>query len=117
MPIMNIGMTIKGGNIYFARLDPTEGSEINKTRPVLVISNDINNTYCNTIIPITSNTKVVRSFEVFVPSGKANLPKDSKVKCDQIRTIDSSRIVSELGHLSSEYILEVEVALRRHLRM
>jgi mRNA interferase MazF len=48
-------MIIKRGSIYFARLDPTEGSEINKTRPVLVVSNDTNNQYSNTItvIPIT----------------------------------------------------------------
>lgn len=78
-------MIIKRGYIYFAKLDPTVGSEINKTRPVLVISNNINNQNSKTIsvIPITSNTKVIRSFEVSVPEGEANLPKDSKVKCDQ----------------------------------
>lgn len=41
MPIRRTGMNIKRGNVYFARLDPTQGTEINKTRPVLVISNDI----------------------------------------------------------------------------
>ncbi len=112
-------MITKRGSIYFARLDPTKGSEINKTRPVLVISNDINNAHAKTItiIPITSNTKVIRSFEVFIPSGIANLPKDSKAKWDQIRTIDSSRILNETGHLSSGYIFEIEIALKRHLAM
>ncbi len=47
----------------------------------------------------------------------ANLPKDSKAKCDQIRTIDSSRILNEIGYLSSGYISEIEVALKRHLAM
>lgn len=110
-------MIIKRGYIYFAKLDPTVGNEINKTRPVIVISNNINNEHSKTItvIPITSNTKVIRSFEVFIPEGEANLPKDSKVKCDQIRTIDNSRILSEVGNLSSEYISEIEVALRKHL--
>ena len=114
---MKTGMIIKRGNIYFARLDPAVGSEINKTRPILAISNNINNQYSNTItiIPITSNTKTIRSFEVFIPIGEASLPKDSKVKCDQIRTIDSSRILSEIGSLSLEYIAEVEFALRKHL--
>lgn len=88
MQILKTGKTIKRRFIYFARLDPTEGSEINKTRPVLVVSNNINNQYSNTItvIPVTSNTKVIRSFEVFVPINEANLPKNSKLKCDQIRT-------------------------------
>jgi mRNA interferase MazF len=105
---MKTGMTIRRGSIYLAKLDPTEGSEINKTRPVLVISNDINNQYSKTItiIPITSNTKVIRSFEVFIPSGKGNLPKDSKVKCDQIRTIDISRLLNKIGDLSSEFYMK-----------
>jgi mRNA interferase MazF len=116
---MKTGMIIKRGGVYFARLDPTQGSEINKTRPVLVISNNTNNQYSKTItiIPITSNTEVIRSFEVFIPAGKANLPKNSKIKCDQIRTIDTSRILREVGHLSSEFMNETEAAVRRHLEI
>lgn len=112
-------MIIKRGSIYFARLDPTEGSEINKTRPVLVISNDVNNQYSKTItiIPITSNTKNIRSFEVFIPVGEANLPKNSKAKCDQIRTIGHSRILNKTGNLSSTFMEEIEVALRNHLEI
>jgi mRNA interferase MazF len=52
---------------------------------------------------------------LFLP-GK-QLPKDSKVKCDQIRTIDKSRFLSEVGKLSEEYIVEIEFELRRHLDM
>jgi mRNA interferase MazF len=116
---MKTGMIIKRGGVYFARLDPTQGSEINKTRPVLVISNNTNNQYSKTItiIPITSNTEVIRSFEVFITAGKANLPKNSKIKCDQIRTIDTSRILREVGHLSSEFMNETEAAVRRHLEI
>lgn len=86
-----IGMIIKRSHIYFANINPAFGSEINKTRPVLVLSNDINNNNSNTItiVPLTSNTARVRTFEVFIPAGEANLPKDSKAKCDQIRTIDN----------------------------
>ena len=51
-------MNIKRGEIWLANLDPTIGSEIQKTRPVAVVSNNINNTHNNviTILPITSNT-------------------------------------------------------------
>lgn len=112
-------MIIKRGSIYFANLDPTMGSEINKTRQVVIISNNINNEYSNpvSIIPITSNTKIVRSFEVLIPSGVGNLPKDSKAKCDQIRTIDKSRILNEVGNLPMEHMLEIEVSLRKHLEI
>ena len=116
---MKIGMIIKRGGIYFARLDPTQGSEINKTRPVLVISNNTNNQYSKTItvIPVTSNTKVIRSFEVFIPAGEANLPKNSKIKCDQIRTIDVSRFFNEVGNLSSKFMHEIEITVRKHLEV
>ena len=47
------------GEIYLADLNPTVGSEISKTRPVLIVSNDINNKYAATvtIVPITSTTE------------------------------------------------------------
>jgi mRNA interferase MazF len=52
-------MIIKRGNIYLEALDLTIDNEINKTRPVIVVSNNINNEYGNTItiIPLTSNTE------------------------------------------------------------
>ncbi len=48
---------MKRGDIYYANLDPTVGSEINKRRPVLIVSNDINNRTSDiiTVLPITSN--------------------------------------------------------------
>lgn len=83
-------MNIRKGEIYIASLDPTVGGEIKKTRPVVIVSNNINNKYSKTItiLPITSNTKKIYPFEIYVAKGIGNLPKDSKLKADQIRTID-----------------------------
>ena len=77
-------MNIKRGKIYLADLDPSMGAKIKKTRPVVVVSNDINNKYnlTVTILPITSNVTRVYPFEVFLAKGTANLPRDSKVKAD-----------------------------------
>ena len=110
-------MIIKRGNIYLAALDPTIGSEINKTRPVIVVSNNLNNEFGNTvtILPLTSNTEKIYPFEVFIKRDIANLPKDSKVKADQIRTIDKMRIIKEIGELPKEIISEIEVAIKTHL--
>ena len=118
-PMMNSGIIIKRGYVYFANLSPTVGSEINKVRPVIVVSNNINNLYAETItvIPITSNVNTIRSFEVFIPEGEAGLPKDSKAKCDQVRTIDKLRFIKELGQLSVKYIFEIELAVRKHLEI
>ena len=81
-------MSIKRGEIYLAALDPVVGREISKTRPVAVVSNDTNNEFSGavTILPITSkNVSKLYPFEVFLPQGCGNLPKNSKVKADQIR--------------------------------
>jgi mRNA interferase MazF len=93
-------MNIKRGEIYLATLDPVVGREISKTRPVVVVSNDQNNKFSGTvtILPITSkNTQPVYPFEVFLSKGSANLPKDSKIKADQIRTLDKNRVIKHIG--------------------
>ena len=111
-------MNIKRGEIYLAALDPTLGREISKTRPVVVVSNDRNNTFSGTvtILPISSqNLDKIYPFEVLFPKGIGNLPKDSKVKADQIRTIDRARIVKLIGALGSAEMKNVEKAIRLHL--
>ena len=57
---------MKRGEIYFANLNPTVGSEIAKRRPVLIVSNNANNRAANTvtILPITSNVSRIYPFEV-----------------------------------------------------
>ena len=109
----------KRGEIYLVCLDPTVGSEISKTRPALIISNDINNKNSDTVtvIPITSIVGKVFPFEVFFPSGKSGLSKTSKAKCNQVRTIDKRRLIKSLGKISNEKLKEIEEALRIHLGM
>lgn len=111
-------MTIKRGEIHLASLDPTMGREISKTRPVVIISNDINNRFSGTItvLPITSmNLGKIYPFEVNLPRGSGNLPKDSKVKADQIRTLDKQRIIKVIGMLDDERMARIESALKIHL--
>ena len=111
-------MNIKRGGIYLAALDPAMGHEIAKTRPVLVISNDKNNTFSDTItiLPITSkNVKKTYPFEVVLVKGKGTLPKKSKIKADQIRTLDKRRLIKTIGRLSEGDMLSVEKAVNIHL--
>jgi len=111
-------MNIKRGGVYLAALDPTIGREIAKTRPVLVISNDKNNTFSGTItvLPITSkNVKKTYPFEGVLPKGKGNLPKKSKIKADQVRTLDKRRLIKSIGELSEEDMFSVEKAIKIHL--
>jgi mRNA interferase MazF len=113
-------MNIKRGDICIAVLDPVMGKEMSKTRPVVVVSNDKNNEFSGTvtILPITSqNLEKIYPFEVFFSKGKGNLPKDSKVKADQIRTIDKIRLRAHWGKFKKNEMEEIEKALRIHLAL
>jgi mRNA interferase MazF len=110
---------IKRGDIYWVKLNPTEGSEIGKTRPAVVISNDINNELADTItiLPVTSSVGKVYPFEVFLKKGTGNITGDSKVRTNQIRTIDRKRIKNRIGNITEDIMREIEKALKIHLEI
>jgi mRNA interferase MazF len=106
------------GEIYWVALDPTMGSEIAKTRPAAIISNDTGNEYSARVIvaPLTSaGTERVYPFEVLLPAREAGLPETSKILLDQIRTVDKVRLGRCVGTLSKQRIEEVDRAIRRSL--
>ena len=111
-------MRIRRGVIYLASLAPTAGREIAKTRPVVVVSNDVGNEYAPTVtvVPVTKgNPERIYPFEVRLSKGEGNLDVDSKAKADQIRTIDKSRLVKHIGNLAPRIMEEIEQAIRHHL--
>ena len=113
-------MNIKRGDIFIATLDPVMGREISKTRPVVVVSNYKNNEFSGTvtILPITSkNTSAIYPFEIFLPLGHGNLPKDSKIKADQIRTLDKGRLIKQLGVLDKKDMESLDNAMKIHLAL
>lgn len=112
-------MRIRRGDVLLAALDPVGGREIAKTRPVLVVSNDLNNQHSGTltVLPVTSSLNKIYPFEVFLPRGLANLPKDSKIKADQIRTLDRTRLVKLIGSLDAATMAAVDNAMRLHLAL
>lgn len=108
---------MKRGEIFYADLNPTIGAEINKKRPVLIISNDANNKGASTVtvLPITSNITHIYPFEVALDK-KTGLPKMSKVQCQQIRTISKLRINTQaIGKVDKDVLRRIEVATRLHL--
>ena len=103
------------GEIYWVALDPTVGTEIAKTRPSLIISNDVGNRSSQRVIvaPITSQgTGRIYPFEVLVPAGEGGLTQTSKVLLSQIRTIDKQRLGQWIGVLPTDRMDEVNVAIR-----
>ena len=83
--------------VYLVNLDPTQGSEIKKTRPCAVISPDEMNRYIRTVIVAPMSTKG-RSYPTRVACKFDK--KEGQVILDQIRTVDKSRLVKKLGSLS-----------------
>ena len=85
---------IKRGEIYWVRLDPAEGAEVKKTRPVVVVSNNEQNAKSKVIIGVPVSKKVKKIYPTFqVPIYlKGEL---RKVKCEQIRAVGKHRIVGK----------------------
>jgi mRNA interferase MazF len=108
------------GDVYYVNLDPVVGAEIGKLRPALIVSNDINNEFSQTItvLPITGQPAVKHyPFEVLMPEGVAGLAAESRIKANQIRTIDKRRLADIIGSLPAAYLPQVEKALKIHLNM
>jgi mRNA interferase MazF len=100
----------KRGDIYWVNLNPTIGVEINKTRPALIVSNDIANEMAQIIIvaPITSKIKTLYPFEVKVTLNG----KDGKIMLNQCRAIDKSRLAEKIASLDLEIMKLVEDAIK-----
>jgi len=98
------------GDIYWVKLDPVVGSEIAKTRPCLIVSNNAGNEVSPQLIvaPITSSIKKVFPFEVPIEIGE----KKGKIILNQIRAIDKLRLSGNISHANSETMDRVDEALK-----
>ena len=104
------------GDVFSARLDPTEGSEQAGTRPVVVLSRDsINaNSPVVVIVPITDAANVKRFYpsHAQLPKGSGGLKMDSVAKAEQIRAIQVSRFVGYYGRLDRDVVGRIEEAIK-----
>ena len=116
---MEFMTSVHRGDIWLVSLDPTIGSEIKKTRSAVVISNDIANQYASTVtvLPVTDRGDKVYPVEIDIPLKTCGLTKPSKIKCQQIRTVDKLRLVRFLGVLPDPIVHAAERALCLHLAL
>lgn len=91
-------MVVSRFEVYLVRLDPTEGREIRKTRPCLVISPDEMNRHISTVI-VTPMTTRGQDYPTRVPVRFQR--KMGQIVLDQIRTVDKSRLVRRLGKIDA----------------
>ncbi|MEO7624360.1 MAG: type II toxin-antitoxin system PemK/MazF family toxin [Candidatus Saccharimonadales bacterium] len=116
-----VSKPIRRGEIYWVNFDPTVGSEIQKKRPALIVSNDVSNLYSPlvTVLPISSKVSKPYPFEVLVEAGISGLKIRSLIKANQIRTVDKQRLTGPaVGRISNPEILAaVELAIKIHLTL
>jgi mRNA interferase MazF len=105
----------KRGEIFLVNFDPTVGTEIRKTRPALILQNDISNEYS----PITIVAAITSQFdqtlyptEVLVQPPEGGLKNKSVVLLNHVRSIDKQRLIKRMGSLKFETMKKVNLALQ-----
>ncbi len=101
-------LVVRRFEVYLVNLDPTVGSEIQKTRPCLVISPDEMNAHIATVIIAPMTTKG-RGYPTRIDCQFQG--KTGQIVLDQIRTVDKARLVKKLGKISAEIQKEVLAVL------
>jgi mRNA interferase MazF len=106
---VKLSPTVIRGEIWLANLDPAIGSEIQKTRPCLIVSPPevLRVLRTVTIAPLTTKSRAT-SFRPALHFGG----KDSLILLDQLRTLDRQRFIKKLGALSPDELRKVLSALR-----
>lgn len=109
---------IKRGEIYWVDWSPGRGSEQIGTRPALIVQNNIGNQYSTTTVVAAISTEVPEKaypFHVRIAPGHSGLTQDSVIKCEQIMTIDRTRLKTRAGQLNEDLMKQVDIALHRSL--
>lgn len=112
------------GEIRLADLEPVRGSEADKRRPAVIVSNDRANSIAArlgrgvvTVVPVTSNTSRVFPFQTLLPATLTGLRQDSKAQAEQVRSITVERLGAVLGQVPSDVMAHLIDALRLHLQL
>ena len=108
---------VRRGDVVLVRLDPAEGHELKKTRPAVVVQNDVGNENSSTtIVAPATGTHKGYPFEVLVGESDSPFEKDSSVRLDQIRVVSiETRVHSVVGSLDEPTMEEVDEALKLSL--
>ena len=115
---------MRRGEIRLVDLDPVRGSESNKRRPAVIVSNDSANAAAArlgrgvvTVVPVTSNITRVLPFQVLLPAEAVGLKVDSKAQAEQLRSVAVERLGPAVGRLPAPVMAQLDSALRLHLQL
>jgi mRNA interferase MazF len=106
---------VRRGDIWWVALDPAQGSEIEKTRPAVIITADALNRARRTvvIVPLSTGPQPRPPIVVATPSAGPG----SVAVCDQLRAVDKQRLIRAGGRLSASDLGAVEEGIRRVLNL
>lgn len=106
---------MKRGEVYDARLEPTEGSEQGGTRPVIIVSRDAINLSSPVVlvVPCTTHRKNKRLYptQVLIKVPDGGLNQDSVAMADQVRVLSKTRLLNMRGIVSDDSMIQLEKAL------
>ena len=115
---------MRRGELRFVDFEPIRGSEADKRRPAVIVSNDGANAAAThlgrgvvTVVPVTSNVHRILPFQVLLPRGTAGLSRASKAQAEQVRSVSVERIGRSIGLLPAPKVAELDEALRLHLAL
>lgn len=109
---------MKQGEIWYADLNPTKGSEQSGLRPVVVVSGNLLNQHLNVVIvvPLTTKVKAYKGNPVFKPSKENGLKTESEMLVFHIRSVSKERLVRRLGTIEHQTITQVVKTLNDILK-
>ena len=117
-----MALVMRRGDVWLVDFNPVRGSEANKIRPAVLVSNDRANATAArlgygvvTVIPVTSNVTNVYPFQVLLPVGTTGLLSASKAQAEQVRSLAVERLTQFLGRVTTDDLTDIDNALRLHL--
>lgn len=115
---------MRRGEIHLVDLEPVRGSEANKRRPAVIVSNEGANSTAQrlgrgviTVVPVTTNVSTIHPFQVLLPATETGLAQDSKAQAEQVRSIAVERTAHRIGTVPGELLTALDEALRLHLSL
>ena len=115
---------MRRGEIRLVDLEPVRGSEADKRRPAVIVSNDRANATAVrlgrglvTVVPVTSNVSRVLPFQTLLRAESTGLQRDSKAQAEQVRSVAVERVGPALGRIPAGTMADLDDALRLHLHL
>jgi mRNA interferase MazF len=115
---------MRRGELRLIDLEPTRGSEANKRRPAVIVSNDRANATADrlargviTVVPVTSSIARVFPFQTLLPAEVTGLRVTSKAQAEQVRSVSVERVGAVLGQVPADLMAKLDEALRLHLQL